>query len=91
LPVAGTPTKANCDAAAKTLNVLLVAAVSDKPAALVAVKVTPVPAVGKIIPVTTIELEPEFIVPVVVPVIVPAFPLEVNEKEEFDAKVVAAP
>ena len=58
---------------------------------MVAVKVTPVPAVGKTIPVTVTELVPERIVPLVVPVIAPAFPLVVKLNAELEEIVVTAP
>ena len=61
--------------AAVTLNVLLVPAVSTSPEVRVAVIVAPEPALAKVTPLTTIELVPIAIVPVVVPPIAPAFPL----------------
>jgi len=49
------------------------------PLVRVAVTVTPVPAAAKITPVTVMELVPAAMVPVVVPLIAPAFPFVVYD------------
>ena len=87
----GAVPKFNLVAFAKTLNAALVPGFNDNPAVLVAVKVTPVPNPLNINPETTIEFEPDGIVPITVPPKVPAFPLEDNVNEEFAVTFVADP
>jgi len=61
------------------------------PLVCVAETVAPVPAEAKSTPVTVIELVPAAIVPVVVPLIAPAFPLVVNEKAVLATTLATAP
>ena len=74
-----------------TLNAELVAAVNVSPVLTVEVRTTPVPELGNVTPVTVKEFVPAAIVPVKVPPIVPAFPLEVKSNEVAADTFVAVP
>ena len=82
-PEEGMPTNVNCVAKPTTPKVDEVPGDKLSPDVTLAVKVTPVPAFGKVTPETTTELESAFMVPVIVPPIEPAKPFVDNEKVVF--------
>lgn len=74
-----------------TMNGADVPGSNTAPEVLVAVRVTPVPAVDSVTPLTVIEDVPDVMVPVVVPPIVPPFPFVESAKVDALVTFVATP